>query len=1077
MRYHPETNSWKPTGGRTTICSAENCGKVSGAVCADNNHPNCNNDSTACQDNLTHHYKIKEGNNLVLKVGNISHVSGTYTGRIHSFTLYGGNSNNPDKQYNSVNVPPTKPGIINNIPVNRIDIEAYIEALSDPDYVDKNKPDKYKKYGGNGIEIKKINNVNVKPCSLYPIDKTSNYIKNTHKKVASNRYAGPLGGMKSWAIFDNYIKFQYGYIKANESVLFGYNGYGILLKDYKGWNHEDNENLTNDISLLNSFAFNTKKNKKHVTIPTIFVLTIIALFMAICVSFVLYNRGKISKQKLVFYIILFISISILNLYIFNSFPSEVEEKNKNLGVWEELLNTNVEDTQRHIPNASIDFNTNNMENDTDPTDGNKQIGSGWAYSNYNFFDPIISSINGYKYTTYQLPDSTDPNQTHKNTDYLSYIIGNQSKDSQYSNPSIIEYLDSITDSSNQVSNLNGLVPSIIDKITITGGQTTQNTYIVNNFRDRTLVYGLTHMLFQQMYNNLGGWSDTTKNKFMTNNILTYNQSSLPDYITNFLDTNLLNEKDKKYNILDKGSNFIKSITFPTPTYDKKKFTTTLEIKLPYEFWNDFHKSLDYNKYINKIMSNILFDTEVTQVYHGNVEIPVLPSQYEYIENEDQVYTIQLQKKNETSATYKITSKIVGTNTGTGTDDGFNCFYSIKCKVTRYSPLLYVYLYYHSDKSSLKTVKNQILNDLWRSNLQLYPSYFLDDSDKSIIQKGCATRVRIKPLYEKQLITFDSIIELFIVYKNGNCNCYNSKIAPGLDMISGNKASLCFNLQCRKSDKSTFLCDEKDDNCDINSICSNYCDEVQDWFNSPNPYERAYNPDDIDEAFYEEVCNRKLRNKSNDINTKILIHGSIVTIIITTVTFIVLHNNNSNYKYLLSMIMLIMLSGSIIFLSFDLNGYQICDGKPASHNISVCKSKISHVTIPQEYCGESPFPCECKIDTPSTQCTCQSQILIPNLKKGENSYEKRGIELTNINKIQLEITILLCTLFICLPILFHNLNVSNSKLFEINNTIYWVIMCLLIIIPVLIFGFYGFKKEPGISFLKGDCCSEDSKISC
>ena len=316
-----------------------------------------------------------------------------------------------------------------------------------------------------------------------------------------------------------------------------------------------------------------------------------------------------------------------------------------------------------------------------------------------------------------------------------------------------------------------------------------------------------------------------------------------------------------------------------------------------------------------------------------------------------------------------------------------------------------------------------------------------------------------------------------MYKNSYCNCYNSKIAPGLDMITGNKASLCFNLQCRNTDKSEFICDANDDNCDVNSICSNYCDEVQNWFNSPNPYERAYNPDDIDEAFYEEVCNRKLRNKSNDINTKILIYGSIVTIILTTVTFIVLHNNNSNYKYLLSIIMLIMLGGSIIFLSFDLNGYQICDGSRAPHNISVCKSKISHVTIPQEYCGESPYPCECGIDTPSTQCTCQSQILIPNLKKGENSYEKRGIELRNINKIQIEMTTLLCTLFIFLPVLFHNLNVSNSKLFEINNTVYWVIMCLLIIIPVLIFGLHGFKKEPEVSFLEGDCCGKDSKISC
>ena len=64
------------------------------------------------------------------------------------------------------------------------------------------------------------------------------------------------------------------------------------------------------------------------------------------------------------------------------------------------------------------------------------------------------------------------------------------------------------------------------------------------------------------------------------------------------------------------------------------------------------------------MSNILFDTEVTQVYHGNVEIPVLPSQYEYIPNEDQVYTIQLQKKNQTLPnTYKITPKIVRTNSG------------------------------------------------------------------------------------------------------------------------------------------------------------------------------------------------------------------------------------------------------------------------------------------------------------------------------------------------------------------------------------------------------------------------------
>ena len=481
--FTPADNS---TGGETgqycnsSTCSedSEDCATCVSSLFNPNNCPNCANLET-CKENLLAHYNIRpnKNNSSVLKVGNLSLPQDNYNVNGNKFQLYGGNTNGINNKYESVSIPPVDKD-------NHIDIKAYIEALSDPDYITPDKP-LYKKYGGNGIPILK----NIKPCPLYVIWNSNNYIINTCKVANSNRYAA--NGYKGWGICDNYINFQYGYIKANESVLFGYNGYGILLKEYFGWNHEDNENLTNDILLLNSLAFNTKKNKKHITIPTIFVLTIIALFMAICVSFVLYNRGKISKQKLVFYIILFISISILNLYIFNSFPSEVEEKNKNLGVWEDLLNTNVEDTQRHIPNSSVDFYTNNMEKNTYPkvdSSGNPigdQIGSGWAYSHYNFFDPIISSINGYHYTTYKLPDL---NQTHKNTDYLSYIVGNQSKDSQYSNPSIIEYLDSITDSSNQVSNLNGLVPSIIDKITITGGQTTQNTYIVNNFRDRTLAY-------------------------------------------------------------------------------------------------------------------------------------------------------------------------------------------------------------------------------------------------------------------------------------------------------------------------------------------------------------------------------------------------------------------------------------------------------------------------------------------------------------------------------------------------------------------------------------------------------------
>jgi len=199
---------------------------------------------------------------------------------------------------------------------------------------------------------------------------------------------------------------------------------------------------------------------------------------------------------------------------------------------------------------------------------------------------------------------------------------------------------------------------------------------------------------------------------------------------------------------------------------------------------------------------------------------------------------------------------------------------------------------------------------------------------------------------------------FLNSTSSQCRCFNTQLPPPINRVNNLQVGMCFTNACTSNPalmNEFGLTDQ---------YCSQYCGEVSDWLNNPDPTKRSALPQALDAGQYQRLCG-SYSPSSSKVNPVILGGGTGFAFIIGLVAFLI----SSNIWLGMGLFLGILALG--IYLSFDLKGVPYCT--PTG---SACQSSISHVEIPNLFCSYW-LGCECGLGKacPSGN-TCIAGICIP-----------------------------------------------------------------------------------------------------
>lgn len=303
-------------------------------------------------------------------------------------------------------------------------------------------------------------------------------------------------------------------------------------------------------------------------------------------------------------------------------------------------------------------------------------------------------------------------------------------------------------------------------------------------------------------------------------------------------------------------------------------------------------------------------------------------------------------------------------------------------------------------------------------------------------------ISLCPKYNGKIIHPEQFLSLA---QSDMCNCLNNGLIP-VGVSSPKEAGICFSNTCTDQDRQIF-------NINNPGQCIQYCDNMWSWLNDKPPLPTSLHPENIDSTRFNTICGGSYTPfKVSQINYKVLIVGIFILLLI--IGYILLQNFSQ--KNIIILITTIILGGIIIFLSIDLAGLSLCiTSKTGSYPVkSVCKSKITHLNIPAEFCNYMQ-PCECYSDQNcGGTCKCVNTLCISNQPNKHRIFSKKTIHRINIIYI-----VLATILTILLPLYW----ITFNKIKPLKKPIYIIGLVLLPIIPFSVIGMlYAIPQQITIS---------------
>ncbi len=294
---------------------------------------------------------------------------------------------------------------------------------------------------------------------------------------------------------------------------------------------------------------------------------------------------------------------------------------------------------------------------------------------------------------------------------------------------------------------------------------------------------------------------------------------------------------------------------------------------------------------------------------------------------------------------------------------FVTYYSYKCKISEWSPLLYIYaMNYDSELIWSETTCTKILNQTKLKPFKCFdcpsPQTFTDPCIEDI-EQYCPMKY-----YPPEYIvgSYVYISDYFLVSEAQQCLCYAKNVGTSGLGNDNRHANMCFSTYCSAPNWVNAF-NLENENC-IDE-CKIMWDSLQNLDVTPAFLDR-FNTDK-----YNTVCGANYTAyKQNTFNWQLFLGLLIFSAAISTcVAFTVKKKRIAATSGIAAILIAIS-----IFISIDLAGQYTCknDSRPTT---SLCKSKITNVALPKTFCS-TMLQCECAVDNDCpTYCSCASGLCL------------------------------------------------------------------------------------------------------
>ena len=293
---------------------------------------------------------------------------------------------------------------------------------------------------------------------------------------------------------------------------------------------------------------------------------------------------------------------------------------------------------------------------------------------------------------------------------------------------------------------------------------------------------------------------------------------------------------------------------------------------------------------------------------------------------------------------------------------FVVYYSYKCKITKWSPMLWIYMKYNFKE----TVITDAICKKFLLDTSIFPLDYFKCPSPATFTNPCIKNIQdycdmdyVPPTYVTAGQSFVS--DAFLVKMGEQCLCYTkSVVAPGAGTYE-KQPNMCFSTYCTDSNWVNAFNLSNDD-------CKSQCEVVWKWIQN-NQVQGAY-LDRFNTQKYEEVCGRTFTPyEQESFNIGICCGVLIFTACIATATGLSIKKKGT-IAATTSLITAIGI-GVSIFLGLDLAGQFGCKDTSKLPTDSVCTSKLSGISLPSQFCS-TMVQCQCAFnqDCP-TSCTCLS----------------------------------------------------------------------------------------------------------
>ena len=352
-----------------------------------------------------------------------------------------------------------------------------------------------------------------------------------------------------------------------------------------------------------------------------------------------------------------------------------------------------------------------------------------------------------------------------------------------------------------------------------------------------------------------------------------------------------------------------------------------------------------NAFLENMLDSVLRDSAST-ISTGLQSRSAIPAQLEVL----QLDQAQTQMAAMHSLTFELHKNLVAADLAKN-PILFSCLYTVTCRIKTWSPML---VWYATQTASPVTIDSEMCgilnNDLggllpWRCVLAA--------------QKETQLRAHCGTTFSPAAVVSSG--DVFVSASNLACDCFNNQTRPA--MSEDMDTAMCFSNTCQTpDDRKVFgLTDQ---------MCTSRCSAMYGWLHSTDPAQQPNAATDVDHARYAALCGTASYGTPNSINLLTLLGGCAVSAAASGVTYM------WTRKWLWTVLVLGLVVGIFVFLSFDFAGRSACVGD-AFPKTSECRAQITKWRLPQNMCSTRKL-CECALNSNCSgeAATCLGGVCTP-----------------------------------------------------------------------------------------------------